>query len=133
MAPRVGNITFIAFVYGHSIHAIGVGVIKDPKLFKRLDRNMKKTGGARSSSHGRQTVRVQQSERWDEYPSMARKQPPPFPTFRPQGNRDFLFVFLAKLFDKLKKGAGNSGSYHKVHIAVLLGRQVVNGICCFFL
>ena len=42
--------TFIAFVYGHRTPFMRsvlaqAPMIKDPKLFKRLDRNMKKTGG----------------------------------------------------------------------------------------
>ena len=59
VAPRVVPGNSGAYIHcfrlraSDSIHAIGVGVIKDPKLFKRLDRNMKKTGGKRGLDHRR--------------------------------------------------------------------------------
>ena len=120
LAPRVVPGNNGAYIHcfrlraSDSIHAIGVGTIKDPKLFKRLDRNMKKTGGKRGLDRrhtGRPSVLSNPNDGTKYFPVWHATNHHRFPLSDRKAIETFYFlVFLAKgaLFDKLKKGRGRA-------------------------
>ena len=119
VAPRAvpgNNDTISSYIHcfrlraSDSIHAIGVGSIKDPKLFKRLDRSMKKTDGKHglrrkpsminNPNDGTKFFPVWHANNHHRFPLQDRKA---IETF-------YFIVFLAKgtLFDKLKRVRGRA-------------------------